>query len=152
MSYCIDASVTVKWFKGDEEFSKEAGALFKQICDLEIHVAMSEWTPLEVIRAMVKSKFPQDAIQDARHTLDELLTLGAVKKITVSEAKALAEEIEIKLNLYAADSIQLASAIVSASSVLLTEDKHLLSPSVKEFARGRNVEIKRLSEIAPPKK
>jgi predicted nucleic acid-binding protein len=152
MTYCIDASVAIKWFKDDEEFSKEAKELFRRITDSEVHVVANEWISLEIIRAMMKSKFPPDIIRDTQHAIDELMMMGAIKKLTVSETKTLAEEIEIQLNLYAADSIHLATAIVSASSIFLTDDSHFLSQNVKEFAKDHKVEIKRLNEIAVVKK
>ncbi len=54
----LDASVVVKWFKKGEAFEDEALWLYQKIRGLEINASTSEWTILEVTRALTNSWGP----------------------------------------------------------------------------------------------
>ncbi|ODS35188.1 MAG: hypothetical protein A7316_10750 [Candidatus Altiarchaeales archaeon WOR_SM1_86-2] len=143
----LDASVAVKWFKKGEEFENEALVLYKKIRELEINACASEWIILEVIRGLTKSGYSKEKINETYDVIEELFSLGLIKKIYVSPAIALAKNIELELNLYAADSIHLATAIITNSQILFSEDKHLHKKKVKEYAEKFGLEIRGLKEI-----
>ena len=144
---CLDASVVVKWFKKEEEFEDEALTLYKKIRDLEINACTNEWTILEVIRGLTKSGYSNEKVNETYDVLEELFSLGLIKKVYVSPTIALAKNIEYELNLYAADAVHMATAIVSSSTILVSEDKHLHKKKVKDFAGKFGLEIKKLEEV-----
>lgn len=85
MTATIDASVVVKWFKENEEFSQESLELLRRIRDFEIKGVMNEWVILEVIRALTKCKYERSKIHEIQHIIESMFDIGALRKITVSE-------------------------------------------------------------------
>ena len=147
MSECIDASVAVKWFKKEEEYADKAMIVYEKIRDFKIQAVMSEWIGLEIVRALMKSNYSKEKINDAFFVIHDLFSIGRIEKILVSDIILLAKNIEIDLKLYAADSVHLASAIYSNSKILWTEDKHLLNERVKKYVSKYNLELKKLVEL-----
>ena len=143
----IDASISVKWFKKNEAYEKEALYLLERIKSFDIMCNANEWIILETVRGLVKAKYPEEEIDKAYDSLMELMNTRAIRRIRVSEILPLAKSIEKDLKLYAADAVHLATAIGTGSRVLWTEDKHLHKKKVKEFTRNRGLEILRLEKV-----
>lgn len=143
----IDASVTVKWFKKGEHYEKEALYLLERIKSFEMTCNANEWIILETIRGLVKANYPEEDIDRAYDNLMELMDIKAIKKISVSDVLPVAKSIERDLNLYAADAVHLATAIVTGSRVLWTEDKHLHKKKVNDFAQNHRLEVLGLDGI-----
>ena len=55
MTEYLDSSILVKWFKKNEEKADEAKQIYQNIKDFKKEFTTSEWTILEVTRALVKS-------------------------------------------------------------------------------------------------
>lgn len=125
----LDASVVVKFFKTGEEYEKEAKKVYTMLENFVASFVANEWLILEVVRALTKTKYPQKKIEAACEVLNELFSWGAVQKVSVSSAILLACKIEQELSLCAADSVHLATAIISSANFLLTADEHLLNLS-----------------------
>lgn len=147
MTECIDSSVVVKWFKTGEESEKEAQRLYQKITDMEINAVANEWILLETTRGLVKVGYPKKKIDDAFDILSELFTIGAIKQIRVAPIISLAKNLEIGYKLYAADALHLATAIITNSKILWTDDDHLHKRGIREYAKGYGVNILRLSEL-----
>ncbi|MFH0860761.1 MAG: type II toxin-antitoxin system VapC family toxin [Candidatus Altiarchaeota archaeon] len=147
MVECIDASVVVKWFKKDEPYRKEAEKLYRRIRDLETEFVASEWILLEVTRGLVKANVKREDSEEACDILNDLFSVGAVKRIPVSGVMDSANGIELDLNLYAADAVHLATAIITNSRILWSEDEHLHKKNVTEYARKHGLNIQKLSKI-----
>ena len=142
----MDSSVIVKWFKRGEEFEAEALRLRDEVLSGVITLVMSEWVYLEVVRGLVKARFPGDKITQAYNTLMEMADLGFIKVIPVSNLLGEAKELEIQLNLYASDAVNLAPALIESIN-MLSEDKHLLRRSVKDFLEKRGLKMSRLKDF-----
>jgi predicted nucleic acid-binding protein len=131
----------VKWFKKDEPRRKEAEILFQRIKDFESEFIVSEWILLEVTRGLVKAGVKKDKVEEINRILNDLLAVGAIKAIPVTQVLNLATDIEIEVELYAADAVHLATAITTNSKILWTEDEHLHKNKVKEYAKKHKLEI-----------
>jgi len=142
----LDSSVLVKWFKRGEEFEKEALKLRRDVLSSAINVLVSEVAELEVCRALVKAGYASDKVDEAHAILKEMSELGFLKTFPVAVMREEAKDLIAKLNLYVADAISLATAIVNSSD-LLTEDMHLLKLEVKEFMKDRGLKVIRLKEL-----
>ena len=147
MSEYLDASVVVKWFKKREPYESEAMELYGKIRDLETDAVTSEWTALEVVRGLTKVGYPREKIETSYEIVMELSGTGAIRMIPVSGTIHIAKSFEIEYNLYAADAVHLAASIVSGSSILWSEDRHLSKEQVLAAALKYGVEIKRLREM-----
>ncbi len=142
----IDSSVIVKWFKKGEEFEREALRLRDDVLSGTINLVMSEWVYLEVVRGLVKAGFPEDKVIQAYGVLREMADLGFIEVMPVSALLEKARELEIKLKLYASDAVNLAPALMNSVD-LLSEDKHLLRTSVKDFVKKFGIKILRLRDF-----
>jgi predicted nucleic acid-binding protein len=140
----VDSSVAVKWFKADEAGREEALALLENARSQKTELVASEWLPLEVVRALVKAGAPKDAIEKCRFVLKEYFSCGIIKKTAVSEVLEHALDLEIELNLHAADAVHLATALSTGSEILWTEDEHLHKAGVRKYCRQRGMEINRV--------
>jgi predicted nucleic acid-binding protein len=72
---------------------------------LEADFVVNEWITLEVVRALVKAGYPKEKVNETFDVLIELMNIGALRKISVSDVIHLAKFIEIEYNLYAADAV-----------------------------------------------
>jgi predicted nucleic acid-binding protein len=142
----VDSSVIVKWFKKGEKYEQEALRLRDDVLSTAVSLVMSEWVYFEVVRSLVKVAYPNDKIRQAYDTLREMAELDFIKVVSVSDLLEKAKELEIELKLYASDAISLACALVN-STTLLSEDKHLLQKTVKDFTERRGLKIKRLVDF-----
>ena len=140
MLVSTDSSVLVKWFKKGEEKEELAIRLKDDVLDEKIILLCNEWVQLEIIRALTKANYSQNKIKETKEFLKDIELLGLIRFVKVSEVKDLALEIIYSLNLYAADAVVLATAIVNNVN-LITEDSHLLKKRVMKYAKEHGVEI-----------
>lgn len=148
MKIALDANILVKGLDKSEKDHDKAKELFDNILGKEILTTWSAWSYLEIQRALVKKGLQNP--DKARHEIEELAELGDVEIIEVNEVvRNFALRFIKDLTLYAADSVHLATAIVSGSSILISEDKHLNKKKVKEFASKFDIKITQLKEFKP---
>lgn len=147
MTECIDASIIIKWFHKGEAFDTESHILLEKIIELEHDFVVNEWVLLEVIRAMVKAGYLKQKINDAFDEIFEMMNIGALRKIPVSDVLHLAKSIELNHSLYAADAVHIATAIHTNASILWTEDHHMQNESLKELFRNHLMEVRSLKGI-----
>jgi len=135
-----DSSVLVKWFKKGEEKEELAIRLKDDVLDEKIILLCNEWVQLEIIRALTKANYSRNKIKETKEFLKDIELLGLIRFVKVSDVKDLALEIIYSLNLYAADAVVLATAILNNVN-LITEDSHLLKKRVMKYAKEHGVEI-----------
>ncbi len=140
MIVSTDSSVLVKWFKKGEEKEELAMRLKDDVLDERIILLCNEWVQLEIIRALTKANYSRDKINETRRFLEDIGSLGLIKFVRVSEVKELALEMIYSLNLYTADAVILATAIINNVD-LLTEDSHLLKNRIIKYAEKHGVRI-----------
>lgn len=146
MSLVVDSSVLVKWFKKGEEFEDEALKLRQGSLSSTVSATVSELLPLEVCRALVKAGYPRQKVDESYATVSEMIKFGFLKVAPLTAVRDEAKGLIFGLNLYVADAISLATALVNSAD-LLTEDRHLLKQKVKELVKGRGLRILRLRDI-----
>ena len=96
MSEYLDTSCIVKWFKEDEEYHEESLKLRERILNFETEFVMSYYGLLELIRALVKSKYPKQKIEEAFQNMYDLYGIGALKNVRIEEVLYLATNIEYR--------------------------------------------------------
>ncbi len=136
----------VKWFKVGEEYEREALMLRDEVLSMRIIPVISEWAYLEVVRALVKANYPKAKIIQTYDTLKEMAEIGLIKVISLFNLLGKAKDLEIDLDLYASDAVNLAVAVLQSRS-MLTEDRHLLKESVKKYMEVLGLRIIRLNEF-----
>jgi len=144
----VDSSVIIKWFKRGEEYEREALRLRDDVLSGSITLVVSEWVFLEVVRGLVKAGFPRDRVVQAYDVLKEMANLGFIEVIPIHALLDKAKELIIELNLYASDAVNLASALVKRVN-MVSEDKHLLRESVKNYVKKFGIDIVKLRELYP---
>lgn len=107
---------------------------------------VNEYAFLEIIRALKKVGYPDKKIADTKSFLIDLEVLGLIRIVRVHEVRDLAMDIIRKLNLYASDSLVLATALLRKTN-LVTEDNHILKKKVTEYAHRRGIKILTLDGI-----
>lgn len=142
----VDSSIIVKWFKKGEEFEEEALRIRSDVLSGVINLVISEWVYLEVVRGLVKVGLPEDSIVQAYNTLKEMVNLGFIEAVPISRLLDEAKELEIKLKLYTSDAVNLAPALVNSIN-MLSEDRHLLRESVRDFMEKLGLKILQLKNI-----
>lgn len=147
MTECIDTSIIVKWFHKGEAFDDESHILLEKIIELEHDFVVNEWVLLEVVRAMVKAGYTKIKVNNAFEDIFEMMNIGALRKIAVSDVLHLAKSIELNYSLYAAEAVHIATAIHTNSSVLWTEDHNMQKESLKEIFKNNLIEVRPLKGI-----
>jgi len=142
----VDSSVIVKWFKKGEEFEGEALTLRDNVLSGSIVLVMSEWVFLEVVRGLAKAGFTKDKVVQVHNVLREMANLGFIEVMSVHSLLEKAKELIVVLNLYASDAVNLASALMKRVN-MVSEDKHLLRESVKNYVGKFGIKILRLKEL-----
>jgi len=105
MTERIDASIIVKWFHKGESFDAESHILLEKIIELEHDFIVNEWVLLEVVRALVKAGYTKQKVNDAFDEIIEMMNIGALRKIPVSDVLHLAKSLELNYSLYATDAV-----------------------------------------------
>jgi len=147
MSEYIDTSIVVKWFREGEDHRDESLKLRERIINFDTEFIMSFYGVMELVRALVKNKYPKDKIEDSFQSMMDLYKIDALKSVGIEEVLYKAKDIAIELNLYAGDALHLASAIQYGCKIFWSEDKHHLKASTIKFMERYNIEIKSLSQI-----
>ncbi|MEM3045014.1 MAG: type II toxin-antitoxin system VapC family toxin [Candidatus Bathyarchaeia archaeon] len=142
----LDSSIVAKWFRSGEEFEEEALRLRREVLSSKVSASASELLPLEVCRALVKVGYPSGKIREAYATLSEMSELGFLELVPTAMLRDVAKDAMVELNLYVADALTLAAAIINSSD-LLTEDRHLLKQEVKRFMGKKGLTVIPLKEI-----
>lgn len=144
----LDSSVMVKWFKKGENQEKEALKLRDDVLAGIVAPIISEWVYLELVRALVKAEYPKVKIKQAYETLREMTDLGFIRAVSISSLLDKAKDLEVELRLYAADAVNLSVAVLNSVN-LLTENRHLLQKSTKNFMEKLGLKIMKLEEFYP---
>lgn len=147
MSEYLDTSCIVKWFKKDEEYHGESLKLRERILNFETEFVMSNYGLLEMIRALVKSKYPKEKIEESFQNMYDLYGIGALKNVRIEEVLYLAKNIEIELNLYASDALHVACAVHRGCRIFWSEDSHHLKEKTKEYMQTHNITVRTLRQI-----
>ncbi|MBD3261765.1 MAG: PIN domain-containing protein [Candidatus Altiarchaeales archaeon] len=140
----LDASIIVKWFKKDEPKITEALNILESIKNLEGNYMTSEWSLLEVTRALSKAAYKEEVISEDYISLKDLAGVGAINLIPVSQNLDLAHKITVQMKLYASDSIHLATAIQNNCNILISEDQHHHKKKLKEYLKKFDIKVKKL--------
>ena len=143
---CVDSSVVVKWFKKGGEYEGEALRLRDEVLSSRVSVTICEWVYLEVVRALVKAEYPKAKVVRAYEILKEMADLGFINTVPLHDILEKARDLEIELNLYSSDAVNLATAVLSSQN-MLTEDKHLLRENVRNYLKKLSLKIVRLKEF-----
>lgn len=143
----LDASVIVKWFKPNEELLNEANLLLDRLKEVTITYATSEYSILEVTRALVRGEYDRQFIDDARDNLMVLVTLGNLRLIPTGSVISLSREIMIDYHLYASDAIHIATAINEQCHRMWSADRHHLKESLTDFAKRNGVTLFPLTKV-----
>lgn len=147
MTECIDTSIIVKWFHKGEAFDDESHILLEKIIELEHDFVVNEWVLLEVVRVMVKAGYTKIKVNNAFEDIFEMMNIGALRKIALSDVLHLAKSIELNYSLYAAEAVHIATAIHTNSSILWTEDHNMQKESLKEIFKNHLIEVRPLKGI-----
>ena len=102
---------------------------------------------MELVRALVKNKYPKNKIEESFQSIMDLYKIDALKGVGIEDVLYRAKDIAIKLNLYAGDALHLASAVYHECKIFWCEDKHHLKASTRNFMDRYNIKIKSLSQI-----
>ena len=147
MSEYLDTSIVVKWFKEGEENRDQSLKLRERVMDLESEFVMSYYGVMELVRALVKNRYPRNEIEESFQSVMDLYEIDAIRSAGIEEVLHQTKDIAIELNLYASDALHLASAIHQGCHVFWSEDKHHLKDTTRKFMKHYNIEIKSLSQI-----
>ncbi len=101
---------------------------------------------LEVCRGLVKAGFPAEKVGEAYGAIEEMNGLGFIEPTPVGKLRERAKDLILGLNLYVADALSLACALVREAD-LITEDRHLLRQSVKGTMRTKGLKVMTLNEL-----
>lgn len=147
MTECIDTTIIAKWFHKGEAYDAESHILLEKIIDLEHDFVVNEWALLEVTRAMVRAGYIKQKVNDAFDEIFEMMNIGALRKIAVSDVIHLAKSIELNYSLCTAEAVHIATAIHTNASILWTEDKQIHKESLKDLFRDHSIEVRSLKGL-----
>ena len=143
---CLDSSVLVKWFKAEEE-STEALELRRWAEDARIKLIISVIVLTESARALKKVGCNNDEIYEILDLFDTFISLCGVEVVPVDWLiiKS-AQSLVIEHNLYSADAIHAATAVLTESDYFVSIDEHHFKESLKSHLLKKNVRSLRLQE------
>ena len=131
----------------NEEYYEESLKLRERILNFETEFVMSFYGPLGLIRALVKSKYPKEKVEESFQSINDLYGIDALKNVRIEEILYLAKDIEIELNLYASDALHVACAVYCGCRIFWSEDSHHLKEKTKEYMRTHNIMVRTLKQI-----
>jgi len=150
----MDTSVAVKWFKPGERYEAEALDLGGRIDRSEVEAIANEIISLEIVRGLLQAQTREPhlgitdmQIENAFVRMETLLSVGNILECTVREVKTLAKDMEVKLGLFMADALHLATAVYMRVEYFVVDDHHFLSPDVVNYAVGFGVKIVNLPDL-----
>lgn len=151
MSYrprvCLDTSVVVKWFKIEE--NSESAIELKRLAETSrIKLAISAIVLSETTRGLKKAGCSDDRLYQVVDMLDSFISLCGMDVIPVDWLiiKS-AQRLVIEHNLFSADAIHSATAILADSDFFISGDEHHFKESLKSYFTDKNVRLLKLSEI-----
>ncbi len=147
MSEYLDTSVIVKWFRREEEYHKESLRILDRVTNFDTRFIMSRYGLLELIRALVKNGFPEKEILEAFQVVKGLYNTGALEDVELENILEYARDIEVKLGLYASDSLHLATALYCRCNTIWSMDKHFFKTETRNYLKRYGIQVKHLSEI-----
>jgi len=143
----MDTSSIVKWFKV-EEGSKEALKLRKWTEEGRIKLVVSAILFTECARGLKKAKWEDDEIYEVLDMLDTIIDLCVVDVIPVDRLVVKsAQNLVVNYDLYSADAIHAATAIMTGSNYFFSSDEHHFKRDLKVHVEEKGVRILRLSEV-----
>lgn len=143
----MDTSSIVKWFKV-EEGSEEALKLRKWTEEGGIKLVVSEILLSECARGLKKAEWEDDEIYDVLEMLDTIIDLCGVDVIPVDRLVIkYAQNLVVKYDLYSADAIHAANAILTGSNYFVSSDGHHHKKDLKAHIEGKGVRVLTLSEV-----
>ena len=143
---CLDSSVLVKWFN-IEEGSTEAIEIRRWAEEAKIKLVISALVITECARALKKVGFHNDKIYEIMDLFDAFIRLCRVEVVPVDWLiiKS-AQSFVIEHNLYSADAIHAATAVLNESDFFISVDDHHFKESLKLYLEKKNVHILRVNE------
>lgn len=144
---CVDTSALVKWFK-DEKERLEAIKLRSWAEEGKIKLVVSAVVLTECARAFKKARYDKEEIYEILDMLDAFNGLCGVDIVPVDGLiiKS-AQGLIVEYNLYSADAIHAATAILTESDFFVSNDEHHFEHNLKSHLDERNVRLLRLSEV-----
>lgn len=151
MSYrpkvCLDTSALVKWFKAEEERS-EAIKLRRWAEAAKIRLVFSAIVLTECARAFKKAGYNDGEIYDILDMLDAFIGLCGVDVVPVDRLIIKSAQIlVVEQNLYSADAIHAATAILTQSNFFVSADEHHFKADLKHHLDVRSVRLLSLLEV-----
>jgi predicted nucleic acid-binding protein len=143
----MDTSSIVKWFKV-EEGSKEALKLRKWTEEGRIKLVVSTILLSECARALKRAKWEDDEIYAVLDMLDAIIDLCGVDVIPVDRLVVKsAQNLVVNYDLYSADAIHAATAILTESNYFVSSDEHHFKRDLKAHMEEKSVGVLKLSEV-----
>ena len=151
MSYkpkvCLDTSALVKWFKAEEERS-EAIKLRRWVEVAKIRLVFSAIVLTECARVFKKAGYNDGEIYDILDMLDAFIGLCGVDVVPVDRLIIKSAQIlVVEQNLYSADAIHAATAILTQSNFFVSTDEHHFKADLKYHLDVRSVRLLSLQEV-----
>ena len=143
----VDTSSIVKWFKVEED-RESALKLRSWAEDEDIKLVISAIRPSECARGLKKAGWENKEIYEALDMLDRIINLCGIELIPVDilVVKS-AQALVVEQNLYSADAIHAATAILTGSNFFVSSDAHHAKKSLEEYMENKGVKVLKLSEI-----
>jgi len=144
---CVDTSALVKWFKVEEGRS-EAIRLRSWGEEGKIKLTISAVVLTECARAFKKAGYDNGEIYEILDMLDTFNGLCGVDVVPVDWLiiKS-AQSLVVEYNLYSADAIHAATAILTESDFFVSNDEHHFEVNLRSNLDERNVHLLKLAEI-----
>jgi predicted nucleic acid-binding protein len=143
----VDTSAIVKWFKIEE--NRESALKLRSWTEEEnIKLVISAILPSECARGLKKAGWENKEIYEALGMLDRIINLCGIELIPVDKLVVKsAQSLVVEQNLYSADAIHAATAILTGSDFFVSSDAHHTKKSLEEYMENKGVKVLKLSEI-----
>ncbi len=134
----VDTSAIVKWFKTEE--NREAALKLRGWTeDEKIKLVISAILPSECARGLKKAGWRNKEIYEAIEMLDMIINLCGIELIPVDRLVVKsAQTLVVEHDIYSADAIHAATAILTGSNFFVSSDKHHTKKSLKEYMENSN--------------
>ena len=143
----MDTSSIVKWFKV-EEGREAALKLRKWTEEGRIKLVVSVILLSECARGLKKAGWEDDEIYEVLEMLDTIVELCGVDVIPVDRLVIKsAQKLVVNYDLYSADAIHAATAILAGANYFVSSDGHHLKRNLKAHMVEKGVRILTLSEV-----
>ncbi len=144
---CIDTSAVVKWFRV-EEGREQALKLREWTEKRRINLVFSMLLLSECARALKKAEWRDNEIYEVLEMLDTIIELFRVETVPVDRLVIkTAQNIVVDYGLYSADSVHIATAILTGSNYFVSSDGHHFKKDLKTYMEKKGIRILKLSEV-----